>query len=196
MKKNKLELLYLGYFLVISMLFGCTPNKQTKALKLNLQGEKMVNKESNDYFVGFFAESTDPIKLQIGHAFIGIGKGVPLTCNIDGTETQMFGFYPAVHTEGGKSFWAGPVNGKIKDDVRTDINKYAFKKITFADYIKVQFKMEAWKQKQYEVTRKDCISFFEDVAKTFDDIIVPDRTKFVTPEEYVSQFIAVNKLLN
>src|SRR5450432_4024026 len=150
------------------------------------------SQDNLDYFVGFFGERISP-SAPVGHAFIGIGKGVPLTCNIDGTETEMFGFYPTKRIDGAKSFWFGPVPGSIKNDVRSNTDNYVFKKINFSDYIRVQLKMEEWKNKQYEVTRQDCISFFQEVAKLFDDIVLPDRTQFVTPETYVSQFIVLNR---
>lgn len=151
---------------------------------------------SKDYFIGFFAEKTRIVDLQIGHAFIGVGKGVPFTCDMNGNETEMFGFYPNVHIEGGKSFWAGPVPGSVKTDVKTTVDNYVFKKIEFSDYIKVKIKMEEWKKKAYQLTKNDCISFFQDVAKLFDDIILPNRTKFITPNEYVPNFIQINKALN
>jgi len=147
-----------------------------------------------DYFVGFFGEGLS-INAPVGHAFIGIGKGIPLTCDINGSETEMVGFYPKVRIEGGKSIWFGPVDGQIKSDVRTDIKNYVFKKINFADYIKVKLKIEEWKQKKYEMTRNDCISFFIDVAKIFPDTKLPDRTQFALPEKYVAQFIEINRLL-
>jgi hypothetical protein len=167
-------------FLLLVMFFGTS---------------KTQGQDSKDYFIGFFAERTNILETQIGHAFIGIGKGIPLTCNLDGTETEMFGFYPSVHIEGGKSLWAGPVDGQIKNDARTQIDNYVFKKITFADYLRVKLKIEEWKNKKYEVTRNDCINFFQDVAKLFEEIKLPDRTKYVTPNTYVSQFIFINKLL-
>lgn len=151
--------------------------------------------DSKDYFIGFFAERTSVSDAQIGHAFIGIGKGVPLTCDINGTQTEMFGFYPSVHIEGGKSLWVGPVDGQIKNDVRTQIDNYVFKKIAFADYLKVQLRVEEWKKKKYELTRSDCVSFFQDISSMFPDIVLPDRTKYVTPNTYVAQFIFINKLL-
>lgn len=147
-----------------------------------------------DYFVGFFGENVGT-NAPFGHAFIGIGKGTPLTCDINGSETEMIGFYPKVRIEGGKSFFFGPVDGQVKNDVRTSINSYTFKKITFADYIKVKLKIEQWKTRKYELTRTDCISFFIDIASTFTDTQLPDRTQFVTPEAYVRQFIFINKTL-
>ncbi|PSR52644.1 hypothetical protein AHMF7605_03435 [Adhaeribacter arboris] len=81
------------------------------------------------------------------------------------------------------------------NDSRTKIDNYVFKKISFADYIKAKLKIEEWKKKKYELTRQDCISFFIDVASIFPDIVLPDRTKFVTPKKYVSQFLFLNKLL-
>jgi hypothetical protein len=54
-----------------------------------------------------------------------------MTCNVDGTETEMFGFYPQSHIAGGASYWFGPVNGQIVSDVRTQIDSYFFKKIEF-----------------------------------------------------------------
>jgi hypothetical protein len=149
--------------------------------------------KAQDYFVGFFGEETS--STNIGHAFIGIGKGTPLSCNMDGSETIMFGFYPKVRIEGGKSFWFGPVDATVKNDIKTKISSYVFKKISFVDYVKISAKIEEWKKKKYELTRNDCISFFIDCAKTFPDVIIPDRTKFITPNEYVKQFILINKLL-
>lgn len=149
----------------------------------------------SDYFVGFFGEGISVPTSPVGHCFIGIGKGVPLTCDINGSETEMVGFYPTVRVEGGKSFFFGPVDGSVKDDTRTKISSYVFKKISFSDYIKVKLKIEEWKLKKYLVTRNDCISFFIDIASIFSDTQLPDRTKFVTPDQYVRQFIFLNKLL-
>lgn len=151
-------------------------------------------KAQKDYFIGFFAERAS-LDAPVGHAFIGIGKGVPLTCDINGEQTEMVGFYPSVRVEGGLSYWFGAVDGIVKNDARTEIANYVFKKIEFADYIKVQLKIEEWKKKKYELTRQDCISFFSDIASLFSDIILPDRSTFVTPETYVAQFIFLNKLL-
>jgi len=145
-----------------------------------------------DYFIGFFAEKIN-IDGPVGHAFIGIGKGTPMTCNIDGSETEMYGFYPKAKLDGAKSYWFGPVEGKVKKDVRTRIDQYIFLKIDFADYLKVQLKMEDWKKKQYELGRQDCISFFIDVASLFDEIKLPDRTQYILPDKYVSTFIFLNK---
>lgn len=147
----------------------------------------------DNYFVGFFAEKMN-LSTPVGHAFIGIGNGVPLTCDIYGNETEMFGFYPEVRLEGGKSIYAGPVNGKIKNDVMTKIDNYHYKKIDFPNYLKVKLKIEEWKKKKYELTKQDCISFFIDVGELFPDLIIPDRTKFTTPDEYVKDFITVNKI--
>jgi hypothetical protein len=155
----------------------------------------LVPKAQIDYFVAFFGEGINK-NAPVGHAYIGIGKGVPLTCDLNGSETIMVGFYPKVRTEGGKSLWFGPVDGAIKDDTRSHMDSYVFKKISFADYIKVNLKIEEWKKKKYELTRQDCISFFIDVAKLFSDTKLPDRTKYVIPDTYVKQFILINKLLN
>lgn len=148
----------------------------------------------NDYFVGFFAEDIS-VKAPVGHAFIGIGKGTPLTCNMDGTETEMYGFYPAVRIEGGKSIVFGSVSGKVRNDVSTQIDHFVFKRIDFASYIKVQMKIKEWEKKKYEVTSSDCISFFADIASLFSDIIVPDRNKYGTPSSFVKNFITINKVL-
>lgn len=146
-----------------------------------------------EYFIGFFGERPNVANVSVvGHAFIGIGKGTPLTCNIDGTETEMYGFYPQSHIAGGISYWYGPVDGHIVSDVRTQINTYYFKKIEFSDYIKVQLKMEQWKEKQYQLTRQDCISFFIEVASIFSDVKVPDRKTFGLPNDFVNQFIFLN----
>ena len=118
MKKNKFKLLYFGCFLILSFFGRCTANKKAGEPKFNIQTKELTKQEGSDYFVGFFAESTSVLELQIGHAFIGIGRGIPLTCDLNGEETEMFGFYPKIHIEGGKSFWAGPVDGKIKNDIR------------------------------------------------------------------------------
>jgi hypothetical protein len=147
-----------------------------------------------DYFVGFFGEGIG-ISAPVGHAFIGIGRGIPLTCDLNGSETEMVGFYPKVRIEGGKSILFGPVDSQVKDDVRTTINSYAFKKITFDQYLRAKLKIEQWKTRKYELTRNDCISFFIDVASIFPDTKLPDRTQFVTPDAYVRQFIFLNKLL-
>jgi hypothetical protein len=153
-----------------------------------------LSQVSKDYFVLFFGENIS-LKAPVGHAFIGIGKGVPLTCDIDGNETEMVGFYPQVRTDGAKSWWFGPVDGAIKSDVKSQFDDYVFKKIEFADYIKIQSKIADWQTKQYEVTRQDCISFFIDVASLFPDIILPDRNTYTTPSDYVTNFIFINKLL-
>lgn len=150
----------------------------------------------NDYYVCFFGEKISIPASPVGHAFIGIGKGIPLTCDLNGQETEMLGFYPTVRIEGGKSFFFGPVDGSIKNDVKTEINDYCFKKIDFADYLKVKLKIEEWLTKKYQVTRQDCISFFISVGEIFPDVILPDRSKFVTPDDYVRNFIEVNKILS
>jgi hypothetical protein len=145
------------------------------------------------YFVGFFGSETN-LPTTIGHAFIGIGKGTPMTCNMEAPETEMFGFYPAVRISGGKSLWFGPVDSEVKSDINTKITSYAFKRIDFADYIKVSAKFEEWKKKKYELTRQDCIAFFVDVARLFPNLIVPDREKYILPDQYVKQFIKANSL--
>lgn len=149
---------------------------------------------SQDYFVGFFGERQS-VSAPVGHAFIGIGRGIPLTCNINGDSTIMFGFYPTVRIEGAKSYWFGPVDGSIKDDTRTKIANYVFKRISFEDYIRVSLKVEEWKSKKYELTRQDCISFFNDIAGLFSGVILPNRSTFVLPENYVAEFIRINRNL-
>jgi len=148
----------------------------------------------DQYFVAFFGEKQNAGS-PVGHAFIGIGKGTPMTCNLDGSETEMVGFYPAKRTEGGKSYWYGPVDGKVKSDVRTQTDLYVFKKISFADYIKVQLKIKEWNKRKYELTRQDCISFFSDIAGLFGDITLPERGEYTLPETYVARFILINKIL-
>ena len=148
---------------------------------------------AQEYFVAFFGENINLPSSPVGHAFIGIGKGTPLTCDINGEETEMWGFYPRVKIEGGKSYWSGPVDAEVKNDVRTHIDQYYSKRISFSDYIKVNLKIEEWKKKQYQVTRQDCISFFIDIATLFTDINLPDRTTFTLPEAYVKKFIELNK---
>lgn len=152
----------------------------------------LLSAKSQDYFVAFFGEKIN-LNAPVGHAFIGIGKGTPLTCDINGESTEMWGFYPKVKIEGGKSLWFGPVEGEIKNDVRTNTNLYFFKKIEFADYIKIKLKIEEWKKRQYQLIRQDCISFFIDAASLFPDIVLPDRAKYTLPETYVAQFISANK---
>lgn len=147
---------------------------------------------AQDYFVGFFGEKMNLTSVT-GHAFIGIGKGVPLTCDINGDSTEMWGFYPKIKIEGAKSLWSGPVDSKIKNDVRTKTDLYFFKRIEFADYIRVKIKLDEWIKKRYELTKQDCISFFIDVAKLFSDIKIPDRKIYTLPEYFVKEFIAMNK---
>jgi hypothetical protein len=156
----------------------------------------MKGKAQNDYYVCFFGEKVSIPASPVGHAFIGIGKGTPLTCDLNAQETEMVGFYPSVRVEGGKSFWLGPVDGKIKPDIKTQIDDYSFKKISFADYIKVKLKIDEWLGKKYQVTRQDCISFFIAVGEIFPDVVLPDRSRFVTPDDYVRNFIEVNKILS
>lgn len=148
--------------------------------------------QAQDYFVGFFGEKMNKTSIT-GHAFIGIGKGVPLTCDVNGDSTEMWGFYPKVQLEGAKSLWFGPVDSKIKSDVRTKTDFYFFKRIEFADYIRVKIKLEEWKNKRYELTKQDCTTFFIDVAKLFADIKIPDRKKFTLPETFVKEFISTNR---
>jgi len=149
---------------------------------------------AQNYFIAFFGENLNPISGSVtGHAFIGIGKGIPLTCDIYEDSTEMFGFYPKIQIQGGKSLWAGPVPGQVKNDVRTDINLYFYQKIEFADYIKVHLKMESWKTKQYQLLRSDCISFFIDIASICPNIKIPDRKTYTLPQNYVYQFIQINK---
>ncbi|CAN5753828.1 hypothetical protein BH10BAC3_BH10BAC3_12050 [soil metagenome] len=148
---------------------------------------------TQDYFVGFFGERPNIRNASaVGHAFIGIGKGTPLACNVDGTETEIYGFYPDAHLAGGLSYWFGPVDGHIANDVFTTINTYYFKKIDFSDYIKVQLKMSEWKTKQYQLTRQDCISFFIEAASIFPTIKIPNRNTFVLPNDFVNKFIYLN----
>ncbi len=144
------------------------------------------------YFIAFLAEN--PNTTGVGHAFIGIGKGTPLTCDVNGNTTELWGFYPKSRLSGGKSFWAGPVEGKIMSDIRTHADHFTYRRIDFADYLKIQLKVEEWKKKQYRLTKNDCVTFFIDVAGLFPGkISIPDRTKFQTPGSFVSQFINANK---
>lgn len=148
---------------------------------------------SQDYFLGVFAENMS-ISAPVGHAFIGIGKGTPLICDINGNTTEVWGFYPKVRIMGGKSIWFGPVDSEVKSDVMTKIDKQSFVKIEFSDYIKVQLKIEEWKKKQYELTRNDCISFLIDICNTLPDrLIVPRRETTDTPDSYVRKLINLNK---
>lgn len=145
-----------------------------------------------DYYVCFFGEKISSSAI-VGHAFIGIGKGTPLTCDIYGEETEMIGFYPKVRTEGGKSLWFGPVDGSIRNDIKTELDSYIFRRIDFANYINIKLRIEQWKNKKYQLTRQDCISFFIDVASLVSNIELPDRSKYTLPDQYVKEFIIKNK---
>lgn len=150
---------------------------------------------NQEYFFGVFAENINIPSVSPGHAFIGIGKGTPLVCSTDGSETEAWGFYPRVRVEGGLSKWFGPVLGDVRNDVYTKIDHQHFIKISFSDYIKVQLKINEWKEKQYELTRNDCISFIIDCSKIFEGLlIIPTRTNTDTPESYIKKFIEVNKI--
>jgi hypothetical protein len=154
---------------------------------------KPVPSLPQEYFIGVFAENI-AVASPVGHAFIGIGKGTPLVCSTDGSETEAWGFYPKVRVEGAKSYWFGPMDAVVRNDIYTKMDHQFFKKITFDEYIKIKLKIEEWKKKKYELTRNDCISFTMDVCKTLDGtIIVPVRETTDTPDKYVLKLINVNK---
>lgn len=152
-----------------------------------------IKVNAQDYFLGIFSENYDIT--TVGHAFIGIGKGTPLTCDIDGNETELWGFYPRSKIEGGLSFFSGPVDSKIASDVFTKINHYFFFQIDSSDYFRVLAQIETWKKKRYELTRSDCISFLIDISSLFPNkILIPERKPTDTPDNYVKKLIDKNKL--
>lgn len=160
-------------------------------------GVQDIQAQQKEYFFGVFAENinADSGVPSPGHAFIGIGKGTPLVCSTDGSETEAWGFYPQKKIAGGLSKWFGAVDGEIRNDVYTKIDHQYFIKISFTDYLKVVGKIEEWKEKQYELTRSDCISFVIECCKIFGDaFIVPDRQGTDTPETYIKKFITLNNL--
>lgn len=164
-------------------------------LGFNLTSFSQTNNQ--EYFFGVFAQNVNFISNSPspGHAFIGIGKGTPLVCSTDGSETEAWGFYPEVRIEGALSYIFGPVPSLIKDDIYTRNDHQYFIKISFSDYIKVLAKIEEWKERQYELTRNDCISFVIDCCSIFGDrLIVPNRMNTDTPEIYIKRFIDVNKM--
>lgn len=182
---------------IILALFGFScQNSTPKASAKNIETSALnFNSPSEEYYFGVFAEKWDAsASAFVGHAFIGIGKGTPLTCDIDGNETEIWGFYPQKKIEGAKSYWFGPVDGKIASDIFTKIDRQFFIRIDFPDYLKVQLKVEEWKKKQYQLTRSDCISFLIDVCNTLHEkIIVPKREGNELPDDYVKKLINQNK---
>ena len=180
--------------LIVFALISCNGQNRTSNENGNKAKESLTSESAaQDYFLGIFSENMS-ISAPVGHAFIGIGKGTPMTCDINGNTTEVWGFYPKVRIMGGKSIWFGHVDSEIKSDVMTKIDRQAFIKIDFADYIKVQLRIEEWKKKQYELTRNDCISFLIDICNTIPNrLIVPKRETTDTPDSYVRKLINLNK---
>ncbi|HEX2787611.1 MAG TPA: hypothetical protein VHP32_06865 [Ignavibacteria bacterium] len=188
MKRNKLLLI------VIIIIYSCgCQNSTTKVNVKNIEENSLgLITATQEYYFGVFAEKWDASAL-VGHAFIGIGKGTPLTCDINGNETEIWGFYPKKKVDGAKSYWFGPVDGNIASDVFTKIDRQFFIRIDFSDYLKIQLKVEEWKKKQYQLTRSDCISFLIDVCSTLPDRIkVPTRETTELPDDYVKKLIIQN----
>ncbi len=182
--------------IVFAILICSCQNITTNASAKNVESNTLSsNAAPQDYYFGVFAEKWDAsASAFVGHAFIGIGKGTPLTCDINGNETEIWGFYPQKKIDGAKSYWFGPVDGKIASDIFTKIDRQFFIRIDFGDYLKIQLKVEEWKKKQYQLTRNDCVSFLIDVCNTLPKrIVVPKRETTDLPDDYVKKIINQNK---
>jgi hypothetical protein len=147
-----------------------------------------------DYFVVFCGKEQS-LESKAGHAFIAIGKGSPFTCNADGTDTEVWGLYANEDTKNckpsskmaGKSFFVGPVPGCLFSDIRTSFSNLYVIRCGYADYLKAQMVIAEWKNKKYELTKQDCLSFVIAIANVFKNrITIPERSGFLNfPNKYI-----------
>jgi len=141
---------------------------------------------------------------SFGHAFVVIGKGDAFTCDIDGGDGEAWGLYARNQSNKEcepkgfnalKSFFIGALPGCLFNDINTDISNYYEVKCSFEEYIVVQTIISEWRNKNYELTKSDCLSFLIDVASAFKDRIkLPDRNLFENlPSKYVQKLIDLNR---
>ena len=157
----------------------------------------------NDHFVVFCSKESSYNTL--GHAFIMTGKGDPFTCSIDNGDGQAFGLYAADSDLKGickprgfnaaMSYFVGSLRGCFFNDISTNVSNYFVVRCSLLEYLKVLRIINEWKDSQYELKSRDCLSFVISVANLFSDrIVIPSRSNLENfPNVFISQLKKYNQ---
>lgn len=156
----------------------------------------------NQYFTVFCSKDASLNPISLGHAFVMTGKGTPFTCSFQNGDGEAFGLYAGRNLNGSckpdgfsavKSFIVGELPGCIFNDINKSVSNYFIITCDFNQYLKVHSEIQNWKNKNYELSKQDCISFLEAIAKVFPNIRIPNRSGI---ENFPNKFILTMKTLN
>lgn len=154
-----------------------------------------------EYFVAFVSREASNGS-RAGHAFVIIGKGTPMTCDVEHGDGEAFGFYPSSESNPcqpgsqptGKDILLKPVPGCLIDDLYTPYSSWLTVKCSFEEYLMVFGVVEEWKKRPYRLGRQDCLSFLTEVANLFSDRLrIPDRMGL---ENFPNRFVLRMQELN
>ena len=154
------------------------------------------------YFVAFVGREAS-LNSNAGHAFVILGKGTPMACNVDGGDGEAFGFYPVTtdnpcnnsETPPAKNILKmRPVPSCLVNDAHTPYDTWVAVPCTFDEYIIALGVVHVWKAKTYELGERDCLSLMIDVAATVDGKLrLPERTGALNfPHQYVEELKRLN----
>ncbi len=121
----------------------------------------------NKYYLVFLATSEG----NVGHAFVSFGY--------EDMDQQMsvtdgsWGLYPK--KDGDMKSVIGQVPGEIKDDFLNNAEVKLIKSVTKQQYEAALEVLKAWKNKDYELLKSDCVSFVIEVANTI-GLNIPERS--------------------
>lgn len=139
--------------------------------------------ELNKHYINFIAGEG-----KLGHAFVLFfyeSEEEQMTV-YDGT----WGFYP----KDGKGIFHGP--GEIRDDYPRQSNAIHWLRLSISkeQYYKALAVKTTWENKEYTLTKSDCVSFITEVAQALGDIDIPDRAYLENfPVSFLGKLIELNK---
>lgn len=154
-----------------------------------------------EYFIAFVGREAANGS-RAGHAFVIIGKGTPMTCDVEHGDGEAFGFYPSSSDNPcepgplptGKVIILKPVPGCLINDLYTPYSNWVTIRCGFEDYLMVLGVIEEWKKRPYRLGQQDCLSFLMEVAKLFDDrLLIPERAGM---DMFPNRFVVRLKELN
>lgn len=157
--------------------------------------------QKEDHFVAFVGREAGNGSFA-GHAFVIIGQGTPMTCDVEHGDGEAFGFYPSSNNNPcepgpqptGKDILLEPVPGCLINDRFTPYSNWLTIKCSFEEYLLVLGVIGEWKKRPYRLGQQDCLSFLMEVARLFDDRLrLPERAwEDKWPNKYVEELKRLN----
>jgi len=154
-----------------------------------------------DYFIAFVGREAS-VGSRAGHAFVIIGKGTPMTCDVEHGDGEAFGFYPSSSNNPcepgpqptGKDILLKPVPGCLINDLYTPYSNWVTIRCSFENYLMVLGVIEDWKKRPYRLGQQDCLSFLLEVAHLLDDKLnIPSRSGLENfPNKFVMRLAEMN----